>query len=348
MRVATTAALRVMQSFGSPRPTTNPYIQMLDRALAGTSGIEHLRFDRRRALFGRYDVLHLHWPETLLAGRPGANAFARRLYVTALLTRLRLGRIAVVRTVHNVELPQDISRWDRRLLEGIDERTDLRILLNAQTALPQAAAGTVIPHGDFLDWFGPEPEGAEPPVGGGIAFVGLVRRYKGVERLIEAFGDTATTGADLQLRISGNPSSEDLAAHVRALAASDARVSLDLRYLDEPEFAQAIRAAEGIVLPYRFMHNSGSVLAALSLERPVLVPRNDVNEALSQEVGPGWVVMFDGELTADDLVAFLPRSREARGGSPRLDRRTWSRVGEDHRDAYRRAVEIRRGRKATP
>ena len=41
-----------------------------------------------------------------------------------------------------------------------------------------------------------------------------------------------------------------------------------------------------MVLPYRQMHNSGAVLAALSLDRPVLVPATD-QRGLGAEVGPG-------------------------------------------------------------
>ncbi|WP_040168200.1 glycosyltransferase [Microbacterium gorillae] len=334
-----TTPLRVMQSFGAPRATTNPYIHLLDGALARTDGITHLRFDRRRALLGRYDVLHLHWPETLLGGAAGARALARRAYVAALVLRLRFSRIAVVRTAHNVDLPRDVTPFERRLLEAIERRTDLRIVLNDHTVTDPGAETAMIPHGDFRSWFADLGVTGGEAVAGRLGFVGLVRRYKGVEHLIETF--RATTAADLRLHISGNPTSAELADEVRALASGDARISTDLRFLDEAEFASAIRSAEGVVLPYRFMHNSGSVLAALSLERPVLVPRNDVNADLAAEVGPGWVLMYDGELDADDLTAFLPAVRAERVSAPDLSARTWDSVGARHREAFRRAVAAR-------
>ena len=62
------APFTVMQSFRNPRATTNPYITMLDRALADELGSGHLRFSWLRALFGRYDVFHWHWPEAKLQG----------------------------------------------------------------------------------------------------------------------------------------------------------------------------------------------------------------------------------------------------------------------------------------
>jgi glycosyltransferase involved in cell wall biosynthesis len=333
-----------MQSFGAPRPTSNPYIHMLDAALARTPGVEHVRFDRRRALLGRIDVLQLHWPETLFGTATGAKRLARRAFAAALAARLALGRVAVVRTVHNVELPQDVSPWERRYLEWIERRTDYRIVLNDLTELPDGTPSSVIPHGHYRDWFADvEPVEPAPRT---LGFVGLVRRYKGVESLIEAFSATAESAPDLRLRVAGNPSSPELAAEIRRRAEADPRIELDLRYLTEPDFARAVMGSSGIVLPYRFMHNSGTVLAALSLGRRVLVPRTEVNEALAAEVGPGWITFFDGDLTADDLLAFAEHVGVAPVAPPNLDARGWDDAGEAHREAFRRAVDARGARRS--
>jgi len=331
----------VMQSFGAPRATSHPYVHMLDAALAATPGVEHLRFDRRRALFGRIDAIQFHWPETLFGAATGAKGLARRAYAMALRARLSAGRVAVIRTVHNVELPKDVSGWQRRYLEWIERRTDHRIVLNDLTELPQGAESTLIPHGHYRDWFADvEKTDAAPTT---LGFVGLVRRYKGVEDLIRVFRETADEAPELRLRIAGNPTSAEIADEVRAGAAADGRIELDLRYLSEPDFARAVMRSAGIVLPYRFMHNSGTVLAALSLNRPVLVPRTAVNEALSAEVGEGWITMFDGDLSASDLLAFAEAIRTLPAGEPDLSARDWDRAGVAHREAFSRAIAHRRG-----
>jgi hypothetical protein len=104
-------------------------------------------------------------------------------------------------------------------------------------------------------------------------------------------------------------------------------------------------SSELIVLAYRFMHNSGSVLAALSMGRPVLVPRNQANEALAREVGAEWVHMYDGDdLDAETLVSSW-QAASALAGTPDLSRREWADAGRAHRDAFRAAVRVkRRGR----
>lgn len=333
---------RVMQSFRAPRPTTNPYIVMLDRELGARDEIEHLRFSWPVALLTPVDVLHLHWPETLLGGDRPWKRVGKRMLMRALLAKLAMTGGTIVRTAHNIELPKDVDDATRRLLTTIEERADHRILLNPSTTLPWPSPTTVIPHGHYVDWFADVPPvESEPDT---LGFVGLVRRYKGVETLIDAFAETAGTRPGLRLRISGNPTSADLAGELRTLAAADDRIALDLRFLTEADFATAMMRALGIVLPYRLMHNSGTVLAALSVGRPVLVPRNEVNEALAEEVGPGWIHVFDGSLGPDDLIAFRDALATAPADPPRLSQRDWSRTAVEHVRAYHAARGARRAR----
>ena len=65
--------------------------------------------------------------------------------------------------------------------------------------------------------------------------------------------------------------------------------------------------AQLVVLPYRQMLNSGALLLALSLARPVLAPWSGANAAIAEEVGEGWLTLYRGELDAATLAAALRR-----------------------------------------
>lgn len=329
--------LVVMESLTRLRPTTNPYLVQLCTSLDETPGIDLSFFSWRRAVIGRLDVFHVHWPELLVGGHKLAGRIARRLLTVAFLIRLRLTRVAVVRTLHNLERPSDMSRLDLALLDRLDRLTTLSITLNDDTPVPAGQARKTILHGHYRDWFAQHP--APPATPGRMGYVGLIRRYKGVEQLIEAF--TALDAEGSTLAVAGRPSTDDLASELTALAAGDERIEFDFRFLDESELVRRIAEAEFIVLPYRHMHNSGTALAALSVARPVLVPDNEVNRALAVEVGDGWVHLFDGDLTDDDLA----RVRDAIGGldgTPDLSQRDWSTVGSAHAEAFRSAHSLRR------
>ncbi|KGH43994.1 glycosyl transferase [Modestobacter caceresii] len=331
-----TRPLVVLQSFPTPRPTTNPYLVLLAASITAQPGARLRTFSWRRALLSRYDVFHVHWPEILVSGHSPLKKAVRQLLFVLLLLRLRLLRTPLVRTLHNLHLPEGISRREVVLLRLAECWTTLWIKLNATTPAPPGASSVTIVHGHYRDWFLRHPEPAPEP--GHLAFVGLVRRYKGVTGLLDAFVETATGQPGWTLRVAGRPSSDELADELHEAAAADPRVSLHLEFLDDAELVREIGRAELVVLPYREMHNSGGALAALSLDRPVLVPDNEVNRLLADEVGPGWVFRYDGPLTGEDLVAAVT-ARRAGGAAarPDLGAREWSAAGRAHLDAYRTA-----------
>ena len=335
----------VLQSFPEPRPTTNPYIVMLGRSLAALEDVELLTFSWRRALVRRYDVFHVHWPEILVAGQSRLKALVRQVLFLLLMVRLRLTRTPLVRTMHNLELPQGISRREVALLRLAERLTTLRIRLNESTDVVPGQPSELIVHGHYRDWFDGFPRTGTVP--GRITFFGLVRRYKGVERLAEVVAETPDDRIEggLSLRVAGRPSSDELADALRRVADADPRVHLRLEFLDDADLVAEVTAAEIVALPYREMHNSGGALTALSLARPVLVPANDVTRALAAEVGPGWVWTYDGELGSDDLLGAL-RGVRSRGEvpAPDLSARDWDIAGRAHLAAYRRAVTLVRRR----
>lgn len=334
--------LVVLQSFPTPRPTTNPYLVMLAQSLTGHDGVELRMFAWRTALLGRYDVFHVHWPEILVGGESRPKQAVRQVFFLALLLRLRLLRIPLVRTMHNLELPQGITRREVALLRLAERWTTLRILLNPVTELAAGQPARRILHGHYRHWFAEHPRSERRP--GRLTYVGLIRRYKGVERLVEVFRQTLDSAPGLSLTVAGRPSTDELAATVRTAAEGDVRISLSLAFLDDAALVAELTAAELVVLPYREMHNSGMTLAALSVDRPVLVPDNEVNRRLSDEVGPGWVHRFSGELTADALTRTADAVRSGPpAGRPDLSGREWADTGRAHLAAYRDARVLARG-----
>lgn len=365
--------LTVLQSFPTPRATSvNPYTLLLAENLRAVPGVTVLNFDWRTALLARYDVFHVHWPEILVDGNGPLKALVRQALTLLLLTKLRVTRTPVVRTVHNIDLPTGLSRRQRMLLRLADKQTALRIRLNSTTPIPAGTASALIPHGHYRDWFAKFPVAAT--VAGQMGYVGRIRGYKGLDALITAFrgtgdADAATAGA-LTLHIGGYPSSAQLAEEVTRLAGDDDRITLQFGFITDAQLVEIVTSSELVVLPYPAMHNSGATLAALSLSRPVLVPDNAVNRMLGEEVGAGWVHRFTGTLTAEALLAAIVAvhaqrpvgeriaadrsgaaagasaavadADAARGGRPNLDARGWDDAAVAHVAAYRAAIAVAR------
>ena len=325
--------LVVLQSVRKPSSRTNPYIIQLVDSLAEHVDVRY--FDWRFGLLGHYDLLHLHWPEVMLRRDGRVQRWSAMARFFLLMLRLTLTRrIAVVRTLHNVGVHESGGRVERLLLAWCDRRTDGWIALNPQTRAPRGARPTVILHGDYTTWFASYPVPSRRP--GRLLYFGLIRPYKGIDGLLAAYA--ATDDPDSRLRIVGKPVNRGLTETVEAAEATDARISALLDYVDDETLANEVGQADLVVLPYQDMHNSGALLLALSLGRPVLVPQAPVTVALAEEVGPEWVHTYPDSLTPEALTKALvavAAPANGRASTPDLSRRSWDLIAAQHQAVYR-------------
>ncbi|GEL94970.1 glycosyltransferase [Cellulomonas composti] len=333
--------LRVLQSFRTPRTTTNPYLVQLRDALGASADVR--TFSWRAALLEPFDVLHVHWPEVVVERRSRVRHLAACvLFALAVRRASSRGRV-LVRTVHNLAPHEEPDRASAAVLRSCDARTAWWIRLTDRTPVPDEARVTTVPHGDYVAWFADRPRAEVVP--GTIAYVGLIRPYKGVEDLLDVVATMPDPG--LRLVVAGSPADDETRRVLEQRAAADPRVVLDLRYLDDTALVERLTSAELVVLPYRRMHNSGALLLALSLGRPVLAPRTDVNTDLAHEVGERWVQQYDGDVSADAIRRALEAVRaDPHPAPPDLSARTWPVVADGHLAAYRDALELARGRVA--
>ncbi len=129
----------------------------------------------------------------------------------------------------------------------------------------------VIPHGAFdyltrLPEEKPLPaelEGAEGPV---ILFFGLLRPYKGLDLLLEAFAQVE--GAELW--IVGNPRM-DLGPLRAAAESAPGRVLFVTRFVEDAEIPAIFRRADLVVLPYRDAEHSGVLYTGLAFGKPMVL-----------------------------------------------------------------------------
>jgi glycosyltransferase involved in cell wall biosynthesis len=128
-----------------------------------------------------------------------------------------------------------------------------------------------IPHGAF-DYLTRLPEekplpaelaGSEGPV---VLSFGLLRPYKGIETLLEAFRRVG--GAELW--IVGNPRME--VGPLRALAAeAGGRVRFVTRFVEDAEIPAIFRRADVVALPYLDAEHSGVLYTALAFGKPLVL-----------------------------------------------------------------------------
>jgi glycosyltransferase involved in cell wall biosynthesis len=221
-----------------------------------------LRF-RRQA---EADVVHYQW-----------------LTVPALDVRLLPALRPRVMTAHYI-LPSSPSRRQvvsaRRLFGAMDaviaHSENGAARLREEVGLDPGRV-RVIPHGAFdyltrLPEEKPLPAELEGAAGPVILSFGLLRPYKGIENLLEAYarlaGKAGLGGAELW--IVGNPRMEVGPLRERAEAAGG-RVRFVTRFVEDAEIPAIFRRADLVVLPYLDAEHSGVLYTALAFGKPMVL-----------------------------------------------------------------------------
>ncbi len=107
--------------------------------------------------------------------------------------------------------------------------------------------------------------GAEPL----LLFLGLVRRYKGVDLLLDAApAIVRETGASIAVVGEDFPDAADLARRARSSPVRD-RILWNDAYVSEEEMVLWLAACDAVVLPYRAISGSGIAARALAAGRPI-------------------------------------------------------------------------------
>ena len=133
----------------------------------------------------------------------------------------------------------------------------------------------VIPHGPFDYLTGLQEETPLPPelaaaTGPVVLFFGLLRPYKGIDLLLEAFARLGAAAEGAELWIAGMPRMpieplRELAARVPAT------VRFLPRFISDPEIPALMRRADVLALPYREIEQSGVLYTGLAFGKPMVL-----------------------------------------------------------------------------
>jgi len=245
---------------------------------------------------GSYDVVHVQW----IPFEARSPLFMRRLR-----SAVRRGGARLVVTVHNA-LPHDRPGTDVATIRGNLDAADRLIALTAGVAGDMAGivgvsrAVDVIPHGPlFVDQPIPERDVAARRLGlpidrPTVLFLGLIRPYKGIDLLAEAWPEVRAAVPTAQLVVVGrraDRAAEDQVERIRALDG----VTVTDRYVSVSEMVAYHAASDVVVFPYRRISQSGALMTALGLGRPTVV--TPIPGLRDQVAG------FESPMVADDVTA---------------------------------------------
>lgn len=281
-----------------------------------------------------HTVFHLHWTYAFafrIKVRQSNifNVYAYWCYVLTLVSIKMLG-YKLVWTAHNT-LPHEPvfgGAWEVAARKWLVKLADLVIVHSESTIDELSTLGlhprkyAVIPHGSYV---GVYPNSISQTEARRILnitentfvylFLGQIRDYKGLDRLLEAYSNVRTN--DTALVIAGVCRDPEL-RHLLNERNDNSILWHDGLVPDE-ELQNYFNAADVVVLPFKKITTSGSSLLALSFGRAVIVPvigdLAKLPSSVSYTYNPAQI---DG-LEQSMLTAFSDKEEAQKRGSAALE-----------------------------
>lgn len=229
-----------------------------------------------------YRIIHIHW----LAFATSKTFFLSKelsfLYSIVCLTLLKVTGYKIIWTVHNVLPHEKQTTNDTFIFTYLSKISNEKIVHSNHTIKQMVDLGyntsniTIIPHGNYIGWYENtiHQNVAKKSLGIDkseftILLFGLVRRYKGVDELLNVIAKI--DNPKIKLVIAGKCDDDALTNDIQK-AAKRYNIIFHNKYIDDNHLQIYFNASDVVCVPLKAVTTSGSALLALSFGKPIIAP----------------------------------------------------------------------------
>ena len=343
-----------------PKWPANPYqdslADHLEQLGAKVKSIDpHLIFYRQIIGTSRPDILHLHSLNSFFRSSNTIKSLARIAISLGQLIMLKLAGVKIVWTVHDLK-----NHENRQLLLDRICSTMVSTIVDSMIAHCDTAKSeigrifkiknidkvSVIPHANFIGMYENTITRNEARKALGLSesdlvflSLGLIRPYKGVPELIDAFKKLPHD--HIQLVIAGSPTTAELGDIIKKKIEGQQNIRFIPGFVPDEQIQTYINACDAAVFAFRDIFTSGSIILAMSFARACIAPaKGCIGEILEDNAG-GF--SYDPE-SQEGLLRALRRAIQAKDQLKRMgeynyqfiERWSWRRIASMTLDVYRR------------
>lgn len=283
----------------------NPYQKALADSLS-KEGVE-VSFGTTSSLFPvlrsvksdwRPDILHIHWIHPFLLASSKGKTIVKSICFIAELVVLRILGIKFVWTVHNIVNHEKRFSSLELFFTKIAIRFFNRIITHSHFAknevkkvynITDNSKIQIIPHGNYINNYKNAVGRIEARNKLKIdekeivfMYFGLIRPYKGVFELIDSFKKLNVP--QKKLLIVGKPCNNEFAKNILKRCNKNENIKTVFEFIPDNEVQIYMNAADIVVLPYRNILTSGTIILAMSFGKSIIAPAiGCIPEALDRE-----------------------------------------------------------------
>jgi len=287
-------------------------------------------------------VLHLHWLDPYLKGK---TSLIKLVYCIKFLIDILLTRwagVKVIWTVHNVVSHNSrfpfLELWTQRILTRLIDRTIVHHRAAVDEIIRQYKLSShkieVIPHGHYRDVYKSAIDPSEArqkldlPESGKIYLnLGMLKPYKGIERLIQTWKDHQVVLANSTLLIVGKALDERYGQILVEQASGSENIILRNTFVESDRIHLYFSAADVVVLPFEYILTSGSLILAMSYGKPVIAPRSP---GIVETIGAAAQLLYHSQELADAIQKSTQIDLDMLSQlvNQECDRLSWSSIGK--------------------
>ncbi|MBD2435660.1 glycosyltransferase family 4 protein [Nostoc sp. FACHB-110] len=287
----------------------NPYITQLIDNLE-TVGIElNLPSDSSSQSFfipllfsqEKVDFIHLHWLHPFFQKNNSLINTIKLVIIVLQLVLLKLSNIKIVWTVHNLKNHEKANLIFERTLSIVVAELADAIITHCEIAKAEAvkhflirnqAKVFVVPNGNYIGFYentidkstARERLGLKP-TSVVFTFLGEIRLYKGIFELIDTFHQLPEENIELVIAGRVHNNSQEMTDRLREIIGDDHRIKFSPGFVPNDEIQLYMNACDTVIVPYRDILTSSSVLLAMSFARACIAPRRGCIGEIIDDVG---------------------------------------------------------------
>jgi beta-1,4-mannosyltransferase len=243
-----------------------------------------------------FNVFHLHWfYGFLIPIKKPLNYYLSSLYIYAFILFLKLLRFKIIWTVHNIEPHSREFLNDKSIYKFVASFSDKLICHSESTIndLQDIGINTnkveVIPIGNYISIYENVINRNEARMKLNLnnedtvlCFFGRVMKYKGIEELLPIFKNL--NNKNIKLIIAGKCDDQELKNTIESYKNLN-NLILDLRFISDNEIQMFMNASDLIILPFKKITTSSTVIMAFGFSKSVIAPRIGAIKDFPDEIG---------------------------------------------------------------
>jgi beta-1,4-mannosyltransferase len=352
-----------MKAFFLPWTDKNPYQRNLAESLRH-QGVEVTacrpgKFLPVLSLLWRHglpDVLHMHWISGYVVSRFRSWTLLSSALLIAELATMRLLGVRIIWTIHNlvehkkrnVGFELAMFRLITKICHTLMVHGELgrQAVTEAYRVSDPETRIVVVPHGNYLSNYSDQVDEKTARARLGLAtesfvylFLGIIRPYKGIEELLEAF--RALDNPHARLLLVGKCRDANLAERITRAAAHDQRIVPILDFVADEEIQYYMRSANTVVLPFTDIFTSGSAILAMGFERALVVPRlGCLPEYVDSRGGILYAPGRTGLSEALQAISQADTQTMGRHNRALVEKFDWESIATETNTVYRRGAPV--------